>query len=83
MQTGILVGLVALAILGVGVVGASGVMAPAGGMQGGMSGLIGGGSGMNGGGMMSGGTCDCQTSGSCQPSMDGHNHTWDRNGMMP
>ena len=53
MQTGVLVGLAALAILGVGVVGASGIMAPAEGMQGGMGdGMMGGGSGIHNGGMM-------------------------------
>jgi len=69
MQTGVIVALAALSLVGAGVVGASGVMAPAwgqGGMQGGMgTGPMGGGTGMHGGmdgmdgGMMGDGTCPC------------------------
>jgi len=84
MQTGVLVGLAALAILGVGVVGASGIMAPTEGMQGGMGGgMTGVGSGMHNGAMMGDGTCDCQNYEYCQQHMYEHNYTWDHGGMMP
>jgi len=83
MQTSVLVALAALSLVGVGVVGASGVMAPApsgsGGMQGGMGGgMMGGGPGMHQGpmmdpdDMMGGGACGCQDY--CQQ----HNYTWNR-----
>ena len=82
MQTGIVVGLVAAALLGVGLVGASVVMAPASGGMGGTQGPMGGGmmgggmhdGGMYGGGMMGDGTCDCATY--CQQHAYDHNHTW-------
>ncbi|MEK6986471.1 MAG: hypothetical protein AABX97_00065 [Candidatus Thermoplasmatota archaeon] len=93
MKTGVLVALAALSLVGVGVVSAATLAAPAqpaysGGMNGGMQGgygggMMGGGSGMYGGGMMGGGGCGCQNYQYCQQYMYDHNYTWDHDyGMM-
>jgi len=82
MHTGILVGLVAASLLGVGVVGTSAVMAPGWGGMGGTQASMGGGmmgggmhdGGMYDGGMMGDGTCDCGTY--CQQHAYHHNYTW-------
>ncbi len=88
MKTGILVGLAALSLigLGVGVVAAQTIAAPhatSGGMQGGTGGGRMG--GQYGGGMMGGG-CGCASYQYCQQYMYDHNYTWDHNysygGMM-
>jgi hypothetical protein len=83
MKTAILVGLAALAVigLGVGVVAAQSIASPhttAGGMQGGNpGGMMGGHGGMMGG---SYGGCGCANDPSCQDHMYDHNYSWDRNG---
>lgn len=75
MKTGLLVVLAALSVAGVGILGATAVMAPA---AGGMSGMPAGmghgsmgtgmhGGMMDGGAMMSNGTCGCRAA--CQQQM--------------
>ncbi|MGQ0796995.1 MAG: hypothetical protein ACT4OI_03905 [Methanobacteriota archaeon] len=85
MQTGVWVGLVAASLLGVGAVGASGVIAPAWGGMGGVQGPMGGGmmgggmqhDGMDHDGMMGDGTCGCQAY--CEDHDYEHNYSWDGN----